>query len=515
VNAAIAEDLWQTLATAGLSGVTDDSLVRLVHVPAMQNGRTDATAIPVNIAIWGDSLTTGLIPRTGERMLGYKIMPAWRTSVTGTITDATGSEWISGTWQVFADGASCQIRYNTTTDWEADRCGLAYITGPAGGTMRVETSIDGGSTWQVASAGVDTYSAAAGGGYAEFAISNALRLPARMRLTNISGDGKTVKIIGGGLWLNNNSGYVLSHCNLSGLALTTTIDVPAATVSGVMAGLKPHMIATCWDDDPALWEPSGAFDTMVSRIEAGYADIDWVLISANPPQPDTGLDPLDQIAKQKAWALANNQSFVDGYHIFRSWAEAVALGWHSGDTRHLTANGNARRNFYIEQLLNGQPLAGSQVEVSRKAAIHHNGTDSGRVEIGRIDPDNSGTGGLFIRGGVANTAIILGNRNSTSASMATVMSMSGAWNALTLSFDWASSNDHLTRWTVSGTASTGTITNSSAWPLVTEMKAPTDGSFATAPSAGSLKFGARITGGKMELCVRFPTGAVHVLATEP
>ena len=530
VNAAIAEDPAATIANFEDYFSQNARNVWLKNtVTKLGNRGSGGLCPPIHEFIMGDSIATGFetISRlSGEPVVGYKISP-WYTVISGTVTaNNTGglldsTKWINGVHYVCAVGSTSDWFYLGTTVLRADRIGVAYLQGT--GSFKLQYQLDGGAWTDAAT--IDT-SAATGGAYAEYAVTNPYKLGVKVRITDVTT--ASVTIIGVGYWLNNDGGVVQSICNLSGNSLTAVLQTPANIVSGIVGGCDPDIVIAAWNDDASNWSAGGAsnWDTIVSRFEAGHSAIDWLLVSGNPFNPalpgDGETIAKDQRDAQRAWALANGESFIDGYSMFRSYADAVAAGWMTnGDDYHLTTAGTWYRNRVITEIIEAsiQRFNGGGLKISDSVWFKHsNGIANNKVELGPADTSETGThAGLFLRGGNAGNSLRLGSRSSAKGNEMCDLYWTGTGAGGNVGFGIAFPQygvDYL-KWQSAGNTTSGRVTQTCAWPMAIQLKRST-GSDPSVPAAGNAIFFARLNGSsKMELCVQFPTGAVQVIATEP
>jgi hypothetical protein len=485
---------------------------------------------PIHELIMGDSIATGFetISRfSGEPIMGYKISP-WYSVIAGTVTannsggllDAT--KWINGVHYVCAVGSTSDWFYLGTTVLRADRIGVAYLQGT--GSFVLQYSLDGGA-WTTA-ATIDT-SAVTGGAYNEYAISNPYQLGVKVRITTVTT--ASVTIIGVGYWLNNSGGVVQSICNLSGNSLSSVLNTPANIVSGIIGGCDPDVVIAAWNDPASNWAAGGSsnWDTIVSRFEAGYASIDWLLVSGNPFNPAGGAGDEEAVSiaqreAQKAWALANEESFIDGYSMFRNYADAILGGYMTGgDDYHLTTAGQQFRNRVITGIIAAsmQRRGGAGLQLSESVWFKHPaGIANSKIELGPADTSESGThAGLFLRGGNTGNSLRLGSRSSAKGSEMCDLYWTGVSASDNVGFGISFplyAVDYL-KWQSAGNTTSGRVTQTCAWPMAIQMKRST-GSDPSAPAAGNGVIFMRLNGSsKMEFCVQFPTGAVQIIATEP
>jgi hypothetical protein len=530
VNEAIAADTPTTAALLDDYFTQNAGNVWLKNTAAKLGNRGGGGLCPpIHEMIIGDSIATGFETTSrllGEPIVGYKISP-WYQVISGTVTaNNTGgmldsTKWINGVHYVCAVGSTSDWFYLGTTVLRADRIGVAYLQGT--GSFDLQYQLDGGS-WTTA-ATIDT-SAATGGAYAEYAITNPYQLGVKVRITNVTT--ASVTIIGVGYWLNNVGGVVQSICNLSGNFPANVLNTPANIVSGIIGGCDPDIVIAAWNDPASNWSTGGNWDTIVSRFEAGHAAIDWLLVSGNPFNPASGDGDLEamviaQREAQRAWARENGESFIDGYSMFRSWADALANGFIEAGANdyHLSSVGTQFRNRVISGIIAAslQRRGGAGLQLSESVWFKHPaGIANSKIELGPADTSESGThAGLFLRGGNTGNSLRLGSRSSAKGNEAADLYWTGTATGENLGFGVGFPQyavDYL-KWQSSGNTTSGRVTQTCAWPMAIQLKRST-GADPSAPSTGNVVIFLRLNGSsKLELCALFPTGAVQVFATQP
>jgi hypothetical protein len=502
-----------------------------IKLAARETAGSGVPAAAINIMVFGDSVSNSIAvesPLPGQDLVGYKLDQ--RSSVTAGTAPAVGgsNEWLQGRYRNASIGATIQYAPSTagTIDFRANRIGVGFITGPTGATFDLEFQLGSGS-WTVAASGISTYSASAGGNYLTYTITNAALETVKVRVTNVvagsGGGGATAKIIGCGFWLENFGGYVISRCDDGGLDNAFISTCPAATVSGVVAGLLPDIVMGSWLDTPAGWDEGGTYDTLYDKIKAGRSTCDFLLIGP-PPQTDSYYTTYgDQDATMDAWATRNNESYISTKRMFRSWAAGVADGYLVGGVDvHMTTAGYQMRNYLIEQIVEAAigRNGGSILRISRRAIMRQSNTTNGKIWIGQGLQNNEAQGGIYLPGGNAFNSIQLGSTSSFVPANSLHCSFSGTIDGQDGELKWFPDATVVTWMSFavsSGSAATGKITQSSSWPLRIKMKRstgadPTDGEVA---AEHGIIFMRRNGSSKMEFCAKFPSGVVQIIATEP
>lgn len=322
---------------------------------------------PLRGAVMGDSLAfLGPLQR-GPFMADAGSIGRGYGSGTGSITDNTSdfSRWFTGITTTFAVGASAQFSCGDAlpTYRRGNKLVIYYIKQSGGGTFDIQyESASAVGTWVAATGGTGLSAANAttiGAAFvADLPTSNTPSY--KIRINNVATG--PVTIIGAGIYHSTGGGCVMIKDLLgkSGLDLSA-ITVPSAVYTPIYTDLAPDFILSCWADGTdgasAPWDSGGAFRTWYSNFRAIKSTTDWIQISANPAVDETYFSTVR--ASQRAWAVSSNQTYINGHAMFRSYANANALGL-MADTVHLSSTGGIFRNNVLwSKLPLGQtPLGG-------------------------------------------------------------------------------------------------------------------------------------------------------------
>lgn len=306
---------------------------------------------PLRGAIMGDSLALLGPLRRGPLMADSGSIGRGYGSGSGSITDNTASfdKWFTGITTTFAASSSAQFSCGDAapTHRRGNKLVVYYIKQAGGGTFDIQyesASLVG--TWVTATGGTAISAANATTIGAVFlADLDPSNTPSyKIRINNVTGAG--VEIIGAGIYHSTGGGCIMIKDLLAkgGLDLIA-ITVPSAVYTPIYTNLAPDFILSCWADGTtgasAPWDAGGLFRTWYSNLSAIKSTTDWIQISANPSSDETFLETVR--ISQRAWAVEFNQSFVNGYSMFRSYANAAALGL-MDDTQHLSTTGGVFRN---------------------------------------------------------------------------------------------------------------------------------------------------------------------------
>jgi hypothetical protein len=315
---------------------------------------TGSSAPPLRLAITGDSLATLGPLFHGPNMARAGWIGGGAGTTSGSITTTTNDHaaWITGASLQFASGSSAEFSCGQASPAHirGDRFVLYYLKQSGGGTFDLQyESADLIGTWTTFTTitnGADGNNVSAANGTTIGAVFSAT-LPLsntpsyKVRINDVTGGGVTV--IAAGVYNSGGGGIVWIPSLLAkgGLDLSAFVGVtPSAVYSPILADLAPHLILSCWADASTEWDSGGRFRDYYSW----FANADWVQISANPAADESGHEA--QRISQRAWAVEENQSYINGHAMFRSYAEATARGLML-DTIHLNTAGGVFRNHVL------------------------------------------------------------------------------------------------------------------------------------------------------------------------
>jgi hypothetical protein len=299
---------------------------------------------------------------------------------------------------------------------------------------------------------------------------------------------------------------------------------PSATMwATLMVAAKVDLVISSWNERAEDWDEGGAIETARARANAGRV-ADWVMVSGvsgdseTPGAPDA-IDMQNQRVAMRAWALRENQNFIDFAGFLRdSWDYAVSIGvYSSGDTIHPTTYGYRVRQAYVAEQL-GRVLNASDGFVGNIETNLGNGYRLRSNQFGNL---------LESLNGNSNTLTI----NGPSAALALESaSDSDPWRNLTfaytgsesagMTFGWTSNRQagvgpyNILRFTSTGNSGAANLETLTDYPLVIATKR-VNAEPAT-PAANTIKEYWHINGTpKWEKRVKLPSGTVHILWTEP
>lgn len=504
------------------------SRVRLV-------GMFPATNTPaLSVLGWGDSLgvsystlvgsTANISLIRGVPFMGYKLMATDMYTVigVGSATLTFGADWLTN--QYIAQAASTTLQWARTGNIPCNRISIAYLRGTGSSTVTLQYSQNGGSSWTT-SATIDTSAAANEFNFAIYSLPGAR--PTLVR--TVTAAGHTIKLIGTGAWQGEegafagNSGYTMI-CGARGGLETADIIRPSATMwATLMVAAKVDMVISSWNERAEDWDEGGAIEAARARADAGRVS-DWVMVSgvsgdsATPGAPDA-IDMRNQRVAMRAWALRENQNFIDWAGFLRdSWDYAVSIGIHSsGDSIHPTTYGYSVRQAYVADQL-GRVLNASNDFVGNIATDLGNGYRLRANQYGILLESLEGfTSGLTISGPSA--YLNLESATDTDPWRNLSFSYTGSESA-GLTFGWTSYRQegagpyNILRFTAISNSGASNLETLSDYPLVITTKKVN--AEPLTPAANTIKEYWHLNGTpKWEKRVKLPSGTVHILWTEP
>jgi hypothetical protein len=302
------------------------------------------TAAPLRGLLFGDSLCTGF--ERGPRMALAGYIGLGRASVSGTVTGLTGrfDLWTNGNATEYAVSSSAELTVNgsATGDIRGDRALVAYIKRSGGGSFDLEYRANNTGSW-IKLATISTSNASTIGAVDTYNLPTTNAPYYRLRVTNVTGS--SVILVTTGIYNSNGGGVIwMPVCNQAGHDVTESVTTPSAVFTPIWTELAPDFVITCWADAASNWDSGGAFRTFYASATSAFASTDWIVVSANPSNPETGRP--EQRVSQRAWARETNHTWINGHSMFRDFATATARGF-MADLTHLTALGQKFRNAHL------------------------------------------------------------------------------------------------------------------------------------------------------------------------
>lgn len=347
------EGAWDALAAGadvlGAGDLVNSQPYCFKKISAWNN----STSAPINIEILGDSFASlgkpfkpgPLMAKKGSRGQGYAYISG------SAVIDHTleYDKWISGSYFEIPVGTVVDLSQGEDAPayMQASACQIYVIKGPGRGTFDLQRSTNNGA-WTNVQTGIDTSNASFVGAVITNALSTSATPSHRLRITNVTG--ASVYIIGSAVYNEAGGGVVHSRlCAIGNINIQSQIAVPTAIFDPIWSALSPDLVIACWADPAEDWEVGGDFETLYALTQAVKTETDWVVVSGSPVQtpvaPETSTWDL-QRAAQRAWAIRENQSWINGASMFISYDVANSKGL-MGDATHLSARGIFMRDAYL------------------------------------------------------------------------------------------------------------------------------------------------------------------------
>lgn len=305
------------------------------------------TAAPLRGLVLGDSLASGFAAGPYMSQAGY--IGLSRRNVSGTVTELTGQfgYWTNGLAYEFAVSAAAEftIGGSATGDLRGDRAMIAYIKRSGGGSFNLEYQANATGAWTSLGT-IDTSNATTIGAVSTYNLPTTNTPFYRLRVTGVT-TGSVIMLFCG-IYQSNGGGVIwMPVCQNSGHDVSQAITTPAAVFNPVWDALAPDFVLTCWADAASNWEAGGAFRTFYAAAAAQQEETDWIVVSANPAADETGR--AEQRAAQRAWAIEEGHSWINGQAMFRDFSTALDRGMIEDDDLdvHLSDLGKITRNRHL------------------------------------------------------------------------------------------------------------------------------------------------------------------------
>jgi hypothetical protein len=308
---------------------------------------------PINIEILGDSFSSLGLPfdvgpfmaKKGSRGQGY----SYSSGPAVVAHSLEFDKWISGAYVEVPVGTTIQLTQgeSAATAMRASACQVYVINGPSRGTFDIQYRSNGGS-WTNLQTGISTANASFVGSVITNALSTSNFPYHEIRITNVTT--ASVYIIGSALYNATGGGVVHSRlCSVGNIDIANQVAVPSAIFDPIWTAISPDLVLACWADPAADWQEGGAFETLYAMTQAVKAGTDWVIISGSPVEvpdaPEIANWELQKSA-QRAWAIRENQSWINGTSMFISYEVMDAKGLALDET-HLSAAGVYMRDVML------------------------------------------------------------------------------------------------------------------------------------------------------------------------
>lgn len=369
-NGAISTSLGYTPAdSSAVDPVNGNVLKAATYCSAKMATWTGTTAAPLRILVQGDSLATNTYP--GPYMSVRGRIGLCPSNVTGSVQHAgvdvaaDFTLWLNGQRWIHAVGSTAELSYGGQTgasgDIQGDKCCVAYIKKPGGGSFVLQYQANGSGTWIT----LDTLSCAnptTVGAYVEYSLPSSNSPFYRLRVTNVTT--APVDIILSGIYNTNGGGVIWmeNFTNAAGHDIYQCLATPTEIFNPIWTRLAPDMVLSEWADGAEAWidapytdlggtaRSTGAYRIFYAQAKAAFSATDYVMIS-NHSMYAPSLDPdpavalakseascLAQVVAQRKWAQANGETFVDNYHLYGGFTQATARGL-MGDNTHFNLVG--------------------------------------------------------------------------------------------------------------------------------------------------------------------------------
>ena len=384
---------------------------------------SQASNATLRVLFVGDSLMAGqqnylrqlLVDIYGDAGQSYGYLAVSATAGGAAAPSADYTRWINGIYYNLPSAGSITWKNNTTDPILGDTIKVAYLKESGGGTFKIQSSIDGGTTWVDETTGIDA--------------SNATTICAIASVTTKSnpswycvrvvGTSGTVKILNAQVLNAQTRGVCCMTTAFPGLGIDSMATTPSAIVSPIMADFAPDLVIYLNNDNL----DTTSLTTFYNNIRAGYSANDWIFEGLHPQGPTITGNQTSEVQNPaiKAFALSVGQSYFDGYSWGGTFAKLYAAGY-TNDDIHLSPNGYSyEASMLLAQspllyVANQSPWAASRPAFQRNYnATYWNNSSSGAgnsfflrkspnvaSEITLQNADNSTTSGFRIKGFAAN-----------------------------------------------------------------------------------------------------------------
>lgn len=169
----------------------------------------------------------------------------------------------------------------------------------------------------------------------------------RLRITNVAT--ANVTVITTGIYYTNGGGVVwMPVCSFAGTDVSQAIQTPLAVFTPIWTALAPDFVISAWADPASDWETGGAWRTFYANAKAAKNATDFIQFSPNVSR-DGEATYADVRIKQRAWALAFDETYVNNRDWSPDYATCDARGWmaNDGSFYHFNATGHHIRNMHI------------------------------------------------------------------------------------------------------------------------------------------------------------------------
>lgn len=402
-----AVEIWEGLSDGADVQGAGDLVNSQPYSFAKITGWSNSAAPPINYAVVGDSLA----------VLGAPFMPGPNMAIRGYIGSGYGNNtggtptavsldftrFVTGSYIEYPVGCTAEFSLGETSPRgiQGDRAAVYHIRGPGRGTYDIQFQNQPSGAWTNLQTGISTANATID----TQAIVNNLSTTSspyyKIRITNITG--ASVYVAGAGIYYSSGGGIIWNRLFAVGnINIQQMITTPAAVFNPVWTSTAPDLVVACWADPAADWDEGGAFRTFYASTQTIKSATDWIMVSATPNQDQ---DWTTQRNAQRAWALSANQSWINGFDLFKSWTVANAKGLVI-DSTHLSNSGGQTLNRHLWNTL---PIGDAPLGRALRDQGHVYGSVAELSGAGQIDTLQFEVGRQIKTGGTS-AGVLFGNR---------------------------------------------------------------------------------------------------------
>jgi hypothetical protein len=398
---------WEVLAPGADVQGAADLVNSQPYCFAKIAGWSNSSAPPINYAVVGDSLAVlgkPFLPSPNMAIRGY-IGGGYGSATGGTPTAVTldFTRFVTGSYIEYPVGCTAEFSCgeDSPRGLQGDRAAVYHIRGPGRGTYDIQYQVQPSGAWTNLQTGISTANATID----TQAIINNLGTSNspyyKIRITNITG--ASVYVAGAGIYYSSGGGIIWNRLFAVGnINIQQMVTTPSAVFNPVWTSTAPDLVVACWADPAADWDSGGAFRTLYAATQSLKSATDWVMVSATPNESQ---DWTTQRTAQRAWALSANQSWINGFNLFRSWTVANGKGLMI-DSTHLSNAGGQNLNRHLWATLPiGQASLGRAL--GGQGHVYESVAELGGA--GQIDALTLEFGRQIKTGGTA-AGLVLGNR---------------------------------------------------------------------------------------------------------
>jgi len=322
---------------------------------------------PSVFAKWASATAPVRIARMGDSLMGLgKITMPPLAATVGDFGRGTSAGTTVDSFDYWPFRYSKSIGIGITAEFQCgrasaiplqgDRFTLYYIKESGGGTFDLEYQANGTGAWTrftVGTNGTDgTVSAANAttiGAVFTATLPTSSAPSYKVRITNVTT--LAVRVIGAGIYWSTGPGII----NYNDMFVEGGVDFPnpntcsTAILNPILADMALDCVISCWADAGTDWNDGGQFDVFYDKFIAQKATTDFVQLSNHPMTTTTSAEELAQVEAQRAWALRNDETFINCWSIFKGDAQWMADNGlkSTANDPHLTDAGGLVRSAHV------------------------------------------------------------------------------------------------------------------------------------------------------------------------